>query len=132
MLLLVSASLGTLVSAYLTWVHFSGDLALCIGVGGCESVQTSRYSMVGPLPVSLIGLIGFSAILGVAVAHVRGASWPLTPLFALSLGAALYVAYLTYLEVFVIGAICPWCVCVAVCALAVFALAVRELTRAEG
>ena len=131
-LLLVAATVGTLVSAYLTWVHFSGDLALCIGVGGCEAVQTSRYAMVGPMPVSLLGLLGFAAILAIALAHVRGASWSLTPLFGLSLGASLYVAYLTYLEVFVIGAICPWCVCVALCALAVFVLTLRELNRADG
>ena len=131
-LLLIVAALGTLVSAYLAWVHFSGDLALCIGVGGCETVQTSRYAMVGPIPVSVIGLSGFTAILAVAAAHVRGATWSLTPLFALSLGATLYVAYLTYLEVFVIGAICPWCVCVAVCALVVFVLAARELIHADG
>ena len=121
------AAVGTLVSAYLTWVHYSGSLALCIGVGGCEAVQTSRYSSLGPIPVALVGLLGFAAILAVAVAHARGAAWSLTPLFALSLAATLYVAYLTYIEVFVLGAICPWCVAVAVCSVAVFALALRDL-----
>src|SRR6266542_7116334 len=38
------SALGVLVSAYLTWVHWSGELALCIGVGGCETVQTDRKS----------------------------------------------------------------------------------------
>jgi uncharacterized membrane protein len=121
------AAVGTLVSAYLTWVHYSGSLALCIGVGGCEAVQTSRFSTLGPIPVALVGLGGFVAILAVAIAHTRGAAWSLTPLFALSLAATLYVAYLTYVEVFVLGAICPWCVAVAVCSVGVFALALREL-----
>jgi len=127
LLVIAFAALGTLVSAYLTWVHYSGSLALCIGVGGCEAVQTSRYSSLGPVPVALVGLAGFVAILGVAIAHARGADWSLTPLFALSLAATLYVAYLTYVEVFVLGAICPWCVAVAVCSVGVFALALRDL-----
>lgn len=127
LLVLALAAIGTLVSAYLTWVHYSGSLALCIGVGGCEAVQTSRFATIGPLPVALVGLAGFVAILVVAIAHARGASWSLTPLFALSLAATLYVAYLTYVEVVVLGAICPWCVAVAVCSVGVFALALREL-----
>jgi uncharacterized membrane protein len=127
LLALALAAAGTLVSAYLTWVHYSGSLALCIGVGGCEAVQTSRYSTIGPIPVALVGLAGFVAILAAAIAHARGAAWSLTPLFALSLAATLYVAYLTYVEVFVLGAICPWCVAVAVCSVGVFALALRDL-----
>jgi uncharacterized membrane protein len=128
-LIVTFALIGTLVSAYLTWVHYSGSLALCIGVGGCEAVQTSRYSTLGPVPVALVGLAGFVAILVVAVAHARGAAWSLTPLFALSLAATLYVAYLSYIEVFVLGAVCPWCVAVAVCSVVVFALALREVLR---
>jgi uncharacterized membrane protein len=121
------AAVGTAVSAYLTWVHYSGSLALCIGVGGCEAVQTSRYAMLGPIPVALAGLLGFAAILAAAVLHARGGDAALTALFALALGASVYVAYLSYVEVFVLGAICPWCVSVAVCALAILALAAREI-----
>jgi len=126
-LIVALALIGTLVSVYLTWVHYSGSLALCIGVGGCEAVQTSRYSMVGPIPVALIGLAGFVAILAAAVLFARGSAGALTPLFALSLGATVYVAYLTWIEIFVLGAICPWCVSVAVCALAILALSAREV-----
>ncbi|MEK7862450.1 MAG: vitamin K epoxide reductase family protein [Chloroflexota bacterium] len=122
------AAVGTLISAYLTWVHYSGSLALCVGVGGCEAVQTSRYAMVGTVPVALIGLGGFVTILAVALARVR---WPRPELdlalFALSLTATLYVLYLSYVEVVVLGAICPWCVAVAVCAGAVFVAAARAV-----
>ena len=121
------ASAGTLVSAYLTWVHYSGSLALCIGVGGCEAVQTSRFSMVGPVPVALIGLAGFAVMLVAAIDLARGADRWLVVLFGSSLAACLYTGYLTYLELFVLGAICPWCVSVAVCAVLIFALAAREV-----
>ncbi len=125
----VVAAIGTLVSAYLTWVHYSGNLALCIGVGGCEAVQTSRFSIVGTIPVALIGLGVFVAILAVAGVRLRGdaPAWTDTALFGLSLAATLYVAYLTYVELFVLGAVCPWCVTVAVCAALVLALVSLDL-----
>lgn len=127
------AAIGTLVSAYLTWVHYSGNLALCIGVGGCESVQNSRFSVVGPVPVALVGLAGFVAILAVALSRIRGDApqWADTALFGLSLAATLYVAYLTYIELFVLGAVCPWCVTVALCAAAILALVSFDLFRPQ-
>ena len=113
-------------------MHYSGSLALCIGVGGCETVQTSQWSMVGDIPVALVGLVGYVAILAVAAARL----WRPSPsldlaLFALSLAATTYVAYLSYVEVFVLGAICPWCVSVAVCSAAIFGLVARELFSAS-
>lgn len=124
------AATGTLISAYLTWVHYSGSLALCVGVGGCEAVQTSRFAMVGAVPVALIGLGGFLAILVVAVARLWSIRAELDlALFTLSLSAALYVLYLTYVELFVLRAVCPWCVAVAVCACAIFAHAARTVLR---
>jgi len=125
----VVAAIGALVSAYLTWIHYSGELALCIGVGGCETVQQSRFAVVGPVPVALIGLLGFAAMLAVALLRLRprGPAWADTALFGLSLAATLYVAYLTYLELFVLGAVCPWCVTVALCSVLVLALVSLDL-----
>ena len=126
------AAIGTAVSAYLVWVHYSGSLALCIGVGGCEAVQTSRYAMIGALPVAVIGLGGFAAMLGVAIARLMSDHpWLDLALFGLSLAGTLYVAYLTYVEVFVLGAICPWCVTAAACAVAVLAPAARDLLSSQ-
>jgi uncharacterized membrane protein len=129
----VVAAIGTLVSAYLTWVHYSGNLALCIGVGGCEAVQTSRFSMIGAIPIALVGLGGFVAILAVALLRLRDGApaWADTALFGLSVAATIYVAYLTYVELFVLGAVCPWCVTVAVCAALVLALVSLELFRPQ-
>jgi uncharacterized membrane protein len=127
----VVAAIGSLISAYLTWVHYSGDLALCIGVGGCETVQQSRFAVVGPVPVALIGLAGFAVILGVSLLRLRAdaPAWTDTAVFGLGLAATLYVGYLTYIEVFVLGAVCPWCVAVALCSVIVFALVSLDLYR---
>lgn len=128
----VISAIGAVVSAYLTWVHYSGNLALCIGVGGCESVQGSRYAIAGGVPVALIGLGGFALIFALAVLRLRETRpmWADTAIFALSVAATIYVSYLTYIELFVIGAVCPWCVAVAVCAVLVLALVSVELFSA--
>lgn len=125
----VISAIGALVSAYLTWVHYSGDLALCIGVGGCESVQGSRFAVAGGVPVALIGLGGFALIFALAVLRLRHAPpvWADVAIFAVSVAAVVYVSYLTYVELFVLGAVCPWCVAVAVCSMLVLALVSVEL-----
>lgn len=84
--------------------------------------------MVGSIPVALIGLLGYLAILGTALVRVVRPSPSLDlALFGLSLAATAYVVYLSYVEVFVLGAICPWCVSVAICSVLIFALVTREL-----
>jgi len=128
------AAAGTAVSAYLTWVHYSGSLALCAGAGGCETVQASRYSTVGGIPVAVIGLVGLGTVAALAAWRLRPdpPAWTLTALFGLSLAASLYVAYLSYLELFVIRAICPWCASVALATVVVLVLTMRELRAIDG
>lgn len=125
--LAATAALGAALSAYLSWIHWSGELALCLGAGGCEVVQGSRFATVGPVPVAAIGLAGFLAILVSILAWTPSRAGAGTVAFGLMLAATLYVAYLTYLELFVIGAVCPWCVAVAACAVGSFGLVAREL-----
>lgn len=127
----VASGIGLAISAYLTWVHYTGDLALCIGVGGCETVQGSRFAVAGGVPVALIGLGGFALIFAVAVVRLREAApvWADIAIFALSMAATLYVAYLTYIELFVLGAVCPWCVAVATCSVIVLVVVSFELLR---
>ena len=128
---LALAALGTAISSYLVWLHYSGALALCVGVGGCELVQTSRQSMIGPIPVAAVGLAGFASMLAAAAWRLRSDDEaPFVALFALSLGATAFVTYLTYVEVMVLGALCPWCVSVALCAVGIFALSAREVMTA--
>lgn len=122
-----TAALSAVLSAYRSWIHWSGELALCLGAGGCEAVQASRFATVGPVPVAAIGLAGSLALLATVLAWTPSRPWAGSVAFGLSLAATLYVSYLTYLELFVIGAVCPWCVAVAACAVVAFGLVVREL-----
>ncbi|HLI28394.1 MAG TPA: vitamin K epoxide reductase family protein [Chloroflexota bacterium] len=133
--LVLLAALGAAIAGYLTAVHYTGAAALCTGVGGCEQVQASRFAVAAGVPVALWGLGLYLGLL--ALAAWRAAAGPRTPplarlaLFALALAGALYSAYLTYLELFVIGAICPWCVASAVVITALWALATLDLLGGE-
>ncbi len=118
------AAAGLAVAAYLTYVHYAGVEALCVaGGGGCERVQSSPQAQLAGVPVAVLGLLGYAAIL--AACALRGeAARVFGALVAVS-GFA-FSAYLTYAEVFVIEAICQWCV---LSALLMTALAVLTSAR---
>ena len=103
--------LGLGIAAYLTYVHYAGVHPLCLASGGCERVQTSHYARLAGIPVPVIGLAGYAAILGSL--FVRGETG-LAATALLALVGFGFSAYLTYLELFVIDAICQWCVASAV------------------
>jgi uncharacterized membrane protein len=103
---------GIGVAAYLTYVHYAGLQPFCAGGShGCERVQSSSYASVGGLPVALLGLAGYVAIAAALVAPGERARLAATALAVTGFG---FSAYLTYLELFVIDAICQWCVASAV------------------
>ncbi len=91
--------------------------------------------MVAGIPVALWGLVLYLGLLGLAawraVAGTGTSSFVGLALFALALAGVLYSAYLTYLELFVIGAVCPWCVASAAVITALWALATADLLMSE-
>lgn len=128
--LLALAVLGLLISAYLTWTHFAGLVPACTGDGaGCETVQASRYATVLGIPVALLGFLSYAGLI------VSAAFWGEVGIylgFLISLIGTLFSAYLTYLEVFVIDALCQWCLASAaimVLALICTSLATRRLMQ---
>ena len=107
-LIIVLVVLGLLMSAYLTWVHLLGLSLVCLaGNGDCETVQSSRYAEILGVPVAALGVGGYAVLLLSAV--LRGEGGALLGLFV-TLISVIFSAYLTYLELFVIYAICQWCV----------------------
>jgi uncharacterized membrane protein len=112
---------GLLVSAYLTWVHLRGVAPFCLtGSGGCETVQASRYSEILGLPVATLGMAGYLGLLFSAL--LRGGVGIILGLFVALVGA-LFSVYLTWLELFVIHAICQYCVTSAILMMASLVLA---------
>ena len=109
------AAVGLADSLYLVWVHATASKIAC-PIGSCDIVNASPYAEVwGGFPVAGIGAAGYLALLALAAMAWRAEAvdarrrW-LRPVFAASLLGVLYSAYLTYLELYVIKAICFWCV----------------------
>jgi uncharacterized membrane protein len=103
----VLAAAGFLISAYLTWGHFARVAPVCVGgTGGCETVQSSRYATILGVPVAVLGLVGYSGLLFAAMLRTEGGVYLG---FLIALVGTLFSFYLTYLEVFVIHALCQWC-----------------------
>jgi uncharacterized membrane protein len=122
---LLTAVIGVGVAGYLTYVHYAGLEPFCAGGGhGCERVQSSSYASLGGIPVAVLGLAGYLAIAAALVAPGEGARLAAAALAVSGFG---FSAYLTYLELFVIDAICQWCVASAVLLTVLCALTVSRL-----
>jgi len=122
------ALVGLGIAAYLTYVHYAGLHPMCLASGGCEKVQSSHWSKLAGIPVATLGLVGYAAIL--ALLFVPGeAGLAGTALVAL-VGFG-FSAYLTYVELFRIHAVCQWCVASAVLMTCLAALSVVRLLSAE-
>jgi uncharacterized membrane protein len=106
---------GICVSIYLSFVELTKNQAFCGPIGDCNSVQQSKYAILfGILPIGILGIIGYSLILLAWLVNefgpktIRPYSKFITWLMAF-LGI-LFSIYLTFLEPFVIGATCMWCI----------------------
>jgi uncharacterized membrane protein len=124
---------GFFVSAYLYLYKIGRIGTLACGTGGCETVQLSPWSRFAGLEVSLIGMLGYAGLLAVSLAALQPAlaqrRWPATLILALSAVGVGFTLYLTYLELFVIHAICRWCVGSAAIIVAIFVVALLEYRK---
>jgi uncharacterized membrane protein len=120
---------GFLLTAYLTWTYVNGAVPVCVGgSGGCETVQTSRYAEILGVPVVALGHFAYAAMLLCAV--LRGEKAALSGAFVALVGV-LFSAYLSYLELFVLRAICQWCVASAVLVVVYLVLGTLRLRSIE-
>lgn len=97
---------GTAVAGYLTYVHYRPAALVCTASGGCETVQESSYAELVGVPVALLGLCGYVAVLALVAWDSDVAR---TATAAIALGAAGFATYLVALQAFVIDAWCVWC-----------------------
>jgi uncharacterized membrane protein/glutaredoxin len=109
----ILAIAGTGVALYLAFIELSGNQAVCGPVGDCNTVQQSPYArLFGVLPIGVLGVIGYLAILVAwALRHTKGpqANLAAQALPTMAFLGTLFSIYLTFLEPFVIGATCMWC-----------------------
>ncbi len=105
--LLILAVIGLGIASYLTYVHYAGIKPACTAGESCTKVQTSIYSKLAGVPVALIGLLGYIAIVG-SLLVPQGENSRLATMSFTVVGFG-FSAYLTYRELFSIHAICEWC-----------------------
>ncbi len=123
----VLAIAGVAIAGYLTWVHYAGLDPVCVGRGGgCERVQTSEWAELAGVPVALLGLLGYVTILAsLALPEDPGAA---VAAFVSLVGFG-FSAWLTYVELAKIDAVCQWCVASALVMTALAAVSVARMLR---
>ena len=118
--MLALITVGLIAAGYLSYIETTGSEAVCGPVGDCNAVQQSEYALLfGFLPMAVLGVIGYAGILVTYVyaTFIAGAGKQLALAlsFSMSVFGLVFSTYLTFLEPFVIGATCAWCLTSAVC-----------------
>lgn len=125
---------GLAISLYLTWTYLIDVSPICGTSGGCETVQHSSFAWIAGVPIPLLGAVANSGLLALAILALR---WEerrdtfVLVLFGGALVGVLFSAYLTYLEFFVIHAICRWCIASAIVMLLNFGCTVMAYRQSE-
>ena len=123
---------GFVVSIYMTIFKITGNEGMCLGSGDCSTVNASRFSEVNGIPVAVIGIGGYLAILGIVLLENRNSFLRQNGtlmVFGLSLGGFLFTLWLVYVELVLLKAICPFCVTSQVAMTLIFIVAVIRLIR---
>jgi len=126
------AVLGLLVATYMTIYKLTDNDAMCIGSGGCSVVNASRYSEVNGIPVALLGVGGYAAILALLFLERRPGFFQENGtmiLFGISLVGFLFTLYLIFVEIVLIKAYCPFCLTSQAVMTIIFILSVVRLIR---
>jgi uncharacterized membrane protein len=115
--------LGLCIASYLAIVEVGGGTPVCGPLHGCETVASSPYSRIFGVPVAVFGVMLSLFLMTAALAWWRtGYTWLLAAHYVGSLVGVIFETYFTYLELFVIDAICIWCATYFVTLLVRFAL----------
>ena len=129
---IVLTVIGLLVSIYMTIFKITSNESMCIGSKDCSVVNASRYSEVNGIPVAVLGVIGYAAILAVLVLGQRRGFFQQNGsllFFGLSLTGFLFTLYLIFVEVALIKAYCPFCIASQTAMTLIFILSVIRLVR---
>jgi uncharacterized membrane protein len=129
----VFAVIGVLISIYMTIYKLTDNERMCIGNGGCSTVNASAYSSIYGIPVAVFGILGYLAILVALTLEVKGGKFlrqnATLATFGMALIGFLFSFYLLYLEIYVIKALCPFCISSQIAISILFILSVVRLIK---
>ncbi len=124
---IILAVIGLLDSVYLTIAKLTASQQMCLeGIGDCWSVNQSAYSEILGIPIAVLGAVAYAALIVLVLLEQRAFFWRYLTFAAILIGV-IYSAYLTYIEIAVLQAICPFCVISAVILTLLFALTIYRL-----
>jgi uncharacterized membrane protein len=130
--IIVSSALGVIDATYLLIYKLTGNNSMCLGNGGCHNVNFSTYSEIAKIPVSALGLAAYIAIIVIVLVEPQmkfvKENGPLA-VFGISLGGVAFSAYLTWIELYIIHSVCPFCVASAVIITLIFILAIMRMVK---
>ena len=135
----VLALVGTAISAYLAYAYYQHVSTVCLPIMECDEVLASRYAQLWGVPLSLLGMGMYVAlvVLGTLIWRGPGKWQGLVGLgaYTVALSATVFSLYLYYLEIFEIEAFCTWCVASSLVVFSLMALTavnVRSVLRSVG
>jgi uncharacterized membrane protein len=127
--------IGLADSIYLSVLKFTHQESRCIaGIGDCFTVNTSQYSVIFGIPIAVFGAGAYLVILALLLMESKKGFWEDNAglgIFGVSLFGVLFSGYLTYLEIAVIHAVCPFCLLSAAAMLILFIISIVRLARPE-
>lgn len=131
--LLAGSALGLVDALYLTWMKITNNPRMCIqGLGDCFSVNTSKYSEIAGIPVAILGAAAYLCLILILTVENRTEFLKSNSslfIFGITLAGTLFSAYLTYIEVYVIRLICPFCVVSAITMLILLVISIIRLIK---
>jgi uncharacterized membrane protein len=132
---LIAGIIGFLTAVYLTVLKLTDNRQMCLqGVGDCWSVNISRYSEIMGVPISILGGTAYLVLIILYWLETNTGFWAenaVYAMFGMTLAGTLYSVYLTYIEIAVIKAICPFCVVSAIAMLVLFTVTTMRLFKSE-
>lgn len=124
--------IGLLVSIYMTIYKVTSNDSMCLGSGDCSTVNASRYSEVNGIPVAVLGILGYVAILAVHLFENRNSFFKQNGtliIFGMALTGFIFTVWLVYVEIVLLDAICPFCVTSQAAMALIFVIAVIRLIK---
>jgi uncharacterized membrane protein len=126
------AVLGLLVSIYMTIYKLTNNNIMCLGSGDCSTVNASKYADVYGIPVAVFGVLGYAAILASLAFENRYRMLQQNGtlmVFGMALTGFLFTLWLIYAEIFLIKALCPFCITSQTAMTIIFILSIIRLVR---
>ncbi len=124
--------IGLAVSIYMTIYKLTDNQSMCIGNGGCSKVNSSVYAEVYGIPVAVLGIIGYAALMIMLLIENRNSFLRANAtmiIFGMALIGFLFTLYLIYVEAALIHALCPFCLTSQIAMTLIFIFSVIRLVR---